>query len=280
MPKQPLSNEQAKLQQAAEAIATADAIVVAAGAGMGVDSGMPDFRGTTGFWRAYPALAKAGLRFEEVASPHTFDSDPALAWGFYGHRLMLYRRTLPHAGFGLLLKWMGRAPKPGAVFTSNVDGHFQAAGFDPLQVHECHGSIHHLQCTECDAQPWSANNLFPAIDEDACRWLGPLPHCPACGALARPNLLMFWDGDWASQRYDEQGVCVDQLINEMRRPVCIEIGAGTAIPSVRSFSQRVVTQHGGALVRINVREHETDATIGLGLAMGALDALRGIDELL
>ena len=260
-------------------IRSADAIVVAAGAGMGVDSGMPDFRGTTGFWRAYPALAKAGLRFEEVASPHTFDSDPALAWGFYGHRLMLYRRTLPHAGFGLLLKWMRRAQKPGAVFTSNVDGHFQAAGFDPLQVQECHGSIRHLQCTECDAQPWSASNLFPEIDEDACRWVGPLPHCPACGALARPNLLMFWDGAWASQRYDEQGVCVDRLIEEMRRPVCIEIGAGTAIPSVRSFSQRVVTQHGGALVRINVREHETDPNMGVGLAIGALDALKAIDEL-
>jgi hypothetical protein len=90
---------------------------------------------------------------------------------------------------------------------------------------------------------------------------------------------MFWDGAGASQRYDEQGVCVDRLIEEMKRPVCIEIGAGTAIPSVRSFSQRVVTQHGGTLVRINVREHETDPNIGVGLAVGALDALKAIDEL-
>jgi hypothetical protein len=91
---------------------------------------------------------------------------------------------------------------------------------------------------------------------------------------------MFWDGAWASQRYDEQGVCVDRLIEEMRRPVCIEIGAGTAIPSVRSFSQRMVKQHGGALVRINVREHETHPNMGMGLAVGALDALKAIDELL
>lgn len=28
---------------------------------MGVDPGHPDFRGTDGFWRAYPALATAGL---------------------------------------------------------------------------------------------------------------------------------------------------------------------------------------------------------------------------
>ena len=268
------------LHRAAQAIAQADAVVVAAGAGMGVDSGLPDFRGTEGFWRAYPALSAAGLRFEEVASPLTFQSDPTLAWGFYGHRLSLYRRTLPHEGFGILKKWMDRAPRTGAVFTSNVDGHFQAAGFDPHQVHECHGSIHRLQCTECDAPPWAAHQLFPEIDEEQCRWLGPLPSCPACGALARPNLLMFWDGDWKSAPYDEQEERLERLLSGMKQPVCIELGAGTAIPSVRSFTQRVVTQHGGTLVRINVREHATDARMGIGIAMGALPALRGIDELL
>jgi len=34
-------------------IAQADAIIIAAGAGMGGDSGLPDFRGNTGFWNAY-----------------------------------------------------------------------------------------------------------------------------------------------------------------------------------------------------------------------------------
>jgi len=28
-------------------------LVIAAGAGMGVDSGLPDFRGPEGFWRTY-----------------------------------------------------------------------------------------------------------------------------------------------------------------------------------------------------------------------------------
>jgi hypothetical protein len=42
----------------------------------------------------------------------------------------------------------------------------------------------------------------------------------------------------------------------------------------------VVTQRRGTLVRINVREHETDTNMGVGLAIGALDALKAIDELL
>ena len=44
---------------AVEALARADALLVTAGAGIGVDSGLPDFRGTDGFWRAYPALRLA-----------------------------------------------------------------------------------------------------------------------------------------------------------------------------------------------------------------------------
>ena len=86
----------------AELIEQADGLLITAGAGMGVDSGLPDFRGAQGFWRAYPALGRARIAFERIASPAAFESDPGLAWGFYGHRLNLYRATVPHDGFHLL----------------------------------------------------------------------------------------------------------------------------------------------------------------------------------
>ena len=70
------------LKRAAELIRSADALVISAGAGIGVDSGLPDFRGAEGFWRAYPALQASGMSFYDVASPETFDRDPELAWGF------------------------------------------------------------------------------------------------------------------------------------------------------------------------------------------------------
>jgi NAD-dependent SIR2 family protein deacetylase len=71
---------------------------------MGVDSGLPDFRGTQGFWRAYPVIANLGLSFEEMANPAWFEKNPHPAWAFYGHRLNLYRGTSPHAGFNQLLE--------------------------------------------------------------------------------------------------------------------------------------------------------------------------------
>src|ERR1051326_5968795 len=131
-----------KLRRAAEAIDGADAILICAGAGMGVDSGLPDFRGTQGFWRAYPVLARRQLSFEELANPAWFMREPALAWAFYGHRLNLYRRTPPHAGFRQLLQMCETKSGGYFVFTSNVDGHFQKAGFAGDRILECHGSIH------------------------------------------------------------------------------------------------------------------------------------------
>ncbi|MDO9072765.1 MAG: Sir2 family NAD-dependent protein deacetylase [Rubrivivax sp.] len=270
----------AQIATAAELIAQADAIAVTAGAGMGVDSGLPDFRGSQGFWKAYPALQASGLQFEDVASPRTFVSAPRTAWGFYGHRLRLYRGTVPHAGFQVLRRWAERMLHGGWVYTSNVDGQFQKAGFDTQRIAECHGSIHRLQCTGCDAAPWPADTLTPDVDEAACRWLGPLPSCPRCGALARPNILMFSDSGWKEDVAARQERATEAWLRRVRRPLVVELGAGTAIPSVRRFGHRVIRDFGGRMLRINPRESAPPTTSDVGLALGAAEALAAIDAVL
>ncbi len=125
--------------------------------------------------------------------------------GLYGHRLELYRRTQPQAVFGTLGKWAARMRRGAFVFTSNVDGQFQKAGFDPESIHECHGSIHWLQCQNgCSPDIWSADGLNVDVDAAKCEWQAPLPSCPRCGSVFRPNLLMFGDGAWLSRRHDQQ----------------------------------------------------------------------------
>ena len=83
-------------------IASADGLIISAGAGMGVDSGLPDFRGNEGMWEHYPALGKLRIGFSSIANPQAFAENPERAWGFYGHRLIMYRQTVPHLGFRLL----------------------------------------------------------------------------------------------------------------------------------------------------------------------------------
>jgi hypothetical protein len=144
--------------RAAEVLAGADAVLATAGAGIGVDSGLPDFRGDEGFWRAYPPYARLGLSFVQLANPAVFTRDPELAWGFYGHRRALYRRTVPHAGFAVLRDLAG------FVFTSNVDGQFQAAGFDPTGSSSATGP-----CGGTSASPAAARRRSPPATPTS-RW--------------------------------------------------------------------------------------------------------------
>ena len=260
---------EAAIEEAARAITDADAIVVGAGAGMGVDSGLPDFRGPEGFWKAYPALKDKG-EFEQMADPRWFDEEPTLAWAFYGHRMHLYRDTTPHRGFELIRKMI--ADRPMFVFTSNVDGQFQKAGYPAQQIFEIHGSIHHIQRTDGVGEIWPADEVMVDIDATRFRAREPLPRTPD-GHPARPNVLMFGDYGWIADRTNEQGSRYRAFLRQVsgKRLVAIEMGAGTAIPSVR----RECARRADTLVRINPREsHGPAGTISL--PMGAQAALEGI----
>lgn len=265
-------------RQAAEAIECAEALLITAGAGMGVDSGLPDFRGNEGFWNAYPPFQRLGVSFVDMANPRWFDTDPAQAWGFYGHRLQLYRRTQPHAGFKTLLRWSKACRGEAFVFTSNVDGHFQRAGFNSNGILECHGSINFLQCCRgCHQGIWSADKLQIDIDDETFRAANPLPTCHSCGGMVRPNVLMFGDFGWIEDREAAQQRRYRQWLQSIEpdKLTIIECGAGTAVPTVRIESQ----SHPATLIRINPREPETPPG-GISLACGALEGISRIAQYL
>jgi NAD-dependent SIR2 family protein deacetylase len=277
------------IKHAAQAIQDADALLITAGAGMGVDSGLPDFRGKDGFWRAYPAIAKLGLSFEEMANPSWFKEDPTLAWAFYGHRLNLYQSATPHAGFKQLLE-IGRARHKGYfVFTSNVDGHFQKAGFDDERIVECHGSIHHFQCSApCSHEFWDGTQTAIQIDERSFRAREPLPKCRSCSAVARPNILMFGDWSWLDERTAAQEErfrnWLAELVEASVTLTIVELGAGSAVPTVRHMSEGVSRSLSASLIRINLREPSVpDGQIGLPLSAAEgiqqiCDALKDLDS--
>jgi NAD-dependent SIR2 family protein deacetylase len=263
------------LVQAARSISQADALLIGAGAGMGVDSGLPDFRGPQGFWSAYPPYQRLGLDFVSLANPRWFAEDPELAWGFYGHRMGLYRRTDPHEGFEILRRWSSRLPLGGFVFTSNVDGHFQRAGFAAERIVEVHGSFAGMQCTrDCGIGIFHGAEIDVEIELTTMKAIPPLPSCPRCGALARPNILMFNDWCWDSARADLQHRNMAEWFDSLSgaRLVVVECGAGQAIPTVRITCERVARLYGGTLIRINPRE--ADVPPGhVSLPIGALAGL-------
>ena len=282
MPTEEVTQEAAKV--AAEAIAGADALLITAGAGMGVDSGLPDFRGDKGFWRAYPAYAALGLSFMELANPRWFREDPELAWGFYGHRLNLYRATAPHPGFARLLAWCAAKARGGYVLTSNVDGQFQRAGFDPDHIVEAHGTIEQWQCTRaCGVGLFSAAPAEIAVDPVSLRAAAPLPTCVGCGALARPNVLMFSDDEWDESRTLGQQRRLERWLVDVGaakgRLAIVELGAGTGVPTIRAAGETLARRMGASLIRINPREPGFSKH-AIAVMVGAADALSRIDAAL
>lgn len=266
------------IDRAKEVLQTAQAVLITAGAGMGVDSGLPDFRGDEGFWRAYPYAKKLGLSFEDLANPRWFKLEPHLAWAFYGHRLNLYRDIKPHQGFYLLREFVRGKQDNYFVYTSNVDGQFQKAGFSESRVAEVHGSIHFLQCSmSCSDDIWSSEGVRIDVDMETFRAEEPLPRCRNCGRIARPNILMFGDCSWIPDRTEKQQANLYSWLrlNRWKRLVVIEIGAGVAIPTVRLFGEMTCREYGGTLIRINPRDYNIpDSISGIPLPMGALEALR------
>jgi len=261
------------IEKAARLLKQADGMLIGAGAGIGVDSGLPDFRGDHGFWKAYPPLGRAGIGFVEIANPESFSRSPRLAWGFYGHRLQLYRDTVPHDGFHILQELASTMPHGAFVFTSNVDGQFQKAGFDESRVAEFHGSIHQMQCCEpCTEAIWPADDIVIDVDQEECLLRSDLPACKQCGLLARPNILMFDDWAWLSSRTESQLARLHAWLKTVSRLVIVEIGAGVDIPSVRRMGESLHVP----MIRINPQHPDMNGKEGVGLPVGALDGLRQI----
>ncbi|MBB3256224.1 NAD-dependent SIR2 family protein deacetylase [Paraburkholderia bannensis] len=260
-----------QIEAAAELIRNANGILITDGARMGLDSGLPDFRGDDGFWRAYPALRAEGIGFMDIANGEAFKRDPVRAWGFYGHRLNLYRRTAPYEGFNILRRWASAKEHGAFVFTSNVDGQFQKAGFEANRILECHGSIHRLQCTRpCSHETWSADDFHAEVDEEHCALTSALPRCPKCGSVARPNILMLDDDDWNDYAIRRRRLRFEAWLAGVERMAIVEVGVVRTAPSVHGVPEMTRSQ----VIRINRPADAIDPKRGINICGGALGILR------
>lgn len=243
----------------ADTINAADGVVILAGAGMGVDAGIPDFRGNTGLWTAEKD------NFIKFATASSFHVRPLEAWNFYITRLMNYSKLEPHRGYRDLLK----IDKDMFVVTSNVDGHFERSGWDVDRLYEIHGNLKWIQCSDhcCDdTQPMPTFDAPLESLEDA-------PHCPHCGSVSRPVVMMFEDAWFVGTHALAQSKNYLKWADGKKKIVGIEIGAGTAVPSIRMFGE----QQTKALVRINPNDYDIYRRYDISIPEGAV---KGIDIVL
>lgn len=241
------------------------------GAGMSVDSGVPDYRSKGGFAKLFPQLTRRGIGFMEMSNPKWFKLDREMMWAYCGYRLNLFREKEPHQGYRWLLEMVQNKQNNYFVYTSNIDGYFERAGYDPKKILECHGSMVHFQCLDgCSQEIWPAPDEEIALNKRPFKALEPFPTCKNCQGPARPNVLFFQDTSWIADRKQKQQNQFDLWIEEVRkteqRLVIIEVGAGPQLPRIRWKSEELAEKLRVPLIRINPTDYQVPyGQIGLQL---------------
>lgn len=156
-------------------------IAILTGAGISTDSGIPDFRGPQGLWTKNPEA-------EKMATLQVYVADPEVRKRSWRWRLETQQnKREPNAGHAALVA-LGQTSRIHTLVTQNVDGLHQAAGTDPTDVVEIHGTIQDVECLSCaERAPMSrALDRVIAGEED--------PECRTCGGILKSATISFGQG--------------------------------------------------------------------------------------
>jgi NAD-dependent deacetylase len=175
--------------RAAQEIVDSQKAIALTGAGISVESGIPDFRSAEGLWSKYDP--------EEYAHISAFRSDPTKVWHMIKEMMDLVLGAEPNSAHVALaeLEQMGLLS---SVITQNVDGLHQRGG--SKEVIEFHGSNQWLVCLQCGYRQEAASFSFEVIP----------PPCPQCNAILKPDVVFFGEPiPWEAQTrsFEEARTC-------------------------------------------------------------------------
>lgn len=166
---------QTNIEFAADLFRQSRHAVILTGAGLSTPSGIPDFRSTgTGLWSKDEPL--------EAASLNTFRTRPESFFSWFRPLASQIYNARPNPAH-LALARLEQAGKITSIITQNIDMLHQKAG--SKTVIEMHGTMQTLTCSQCYHQVQADAYLAPFVDA------GELPHCPKCGQLLKPDVILF-----------------------------------------------------------------------------------------
>lgn len=162
--------------------------VALTGAGISVESGIPDFRGRDGVWARYDPF--------EYGHIDSFRADPQKVWNMLIEMSVLVEGVSPNDAHYAL----GELEKLGVlkmVITQNVDSLHQKGGAS--NVVEFHGNFRAMHCDHCQ-RPYLPSEVQ----------MVELPPLCACGGPIRPDVVLFGEGipeEAYSLAFDAAGRC-------------------------------------------------------------------------
>jgi len=153
-------------------------VVVFTGAGVSAESGIPTFRDKqSGLWERFDAA--------ELATPHAFERDPALVWGWYESRRATVINARPNRAHAAIASMATLVPEL-TLITQNVDDLHERAG--SREVLHLHGELLRPYCETC-RRPYTFPNSVPRLPPGVAR-LEP-PRCESCNGRVRPGVVWF-----------------------------------------------------------------------------------------
>lgn len=229
-------------------------IMFITGAGVSAESGIPTYRGIGGLYNV--DTTEDGVAIEEALSASMLAVNPALTWKYLaqiGLAVQGARHNRAHEVIAEMEKSFHRV----WTLTQNVDGFHRAAGSKNLI--EAHGNMHSLSCTKC--------NYKIAIDEFQAIEIP--PKCPRCGALVRPDVVLF--GELIN------GPGIEHLQAELEKgfDVVFSIGTTSVFPYIQAPIYKAKST-GNVAVEINPCETTVSDVVDYRLAMPAVIALEEI----
>jgi NAD-dependent deacetylase len=223
--------------------------VVLTGAGISTESGIPDFRSRTGIWAMYDPM--------EYATIDAFLADPVKVWDFYGKRLAVLGDAQPNEGHRALAQLEERRWVE-AVITQNIDRLHERAGSHDLV--EVHGSIRTSSCLDCGTVV-----PFAEVVE-----LLPVPQCPSCGRVLKPDVVMFGELLPAAQI-----ARAEHLAREAG--LLLVVGSSLEVYPVAGLPLETLA-HGGRLAIVNRGTTPLDGRASLVVDGGAGETLAALAQ--
>jgi NAD-dependent deacetylase len=208
-------------QQMAERISRSRYAIALTGAGISVESGIPDFRSSGGLWSKYDPM--------EFAYIESFRANPAKVWKMLLELDELLLNAVPNPAHRAMAELEVREILR-AVITQNVDSLHQRAG--SRKVVEFHGNNRTLRCDACGR----------GFSRDLVTFENLPPRCH-CGSPLRPDLVFFGEAiptEAYKRAMAEAGKCDFLLV----------VGTSASVAPA-SLIPRVAKQNGAFLLEIN-----------------------------
>jgi NAD-dependent deacetylase len=212
------------IKKTAQAIRRSKKVVALTGAGISVESGIPDFRGPSGLWEKFDPM--------EYATIDAFIANPKKVWAMLKEMGSLVERAEPNPAHIALAK-LEEMGLLSSIVTQNIDNLHQAAG--SRRVIEFHGNSSKLLCMSCGRLYERKEIVLESLP----------PRC-SCSGVLKPNVVFFGEAiPWKAhlEAQEEAGNCEVMLV----------VGT-SAVVSPACDLPLIAKRAGATIVEVNLEE--------------------------